>query len=187
MYSESNHIYTNRGVYSVYDLYVLKQNEAFDTIKFMTFNTDTYEYSFVNGADITVTEDDISIQEVVFYDLHSEKNIVVNLTNDTNIYQFDLVNMDKRAYLSTNKLKVNQYLQSTDKELLHLGPKPIETMLNYSVNMPNISLGDTLVRYTSKVYKSKEKVYNIIDNEGNNLPIFIGQAVNSFYNFVLIS
>ena len=187
MYSESNHIYTNRGIYSVYDLYVLSQNNLLNTIQFMTFDLTTYTYKFVNATAMTVTEKITDIYETVFYDLYSDRNIVINVTSDSVIYQFDLVNMTKNKYLGANKLKVNQYMQSLTPEELKLTANSIQNMINFSVNMPNISLGDSLVRFTSKTYKNQELVYNILGEDNKPLPIFIGQAVNSFYNFVLMS
>lgn len=186
MYSESNHIYTNKGLYSVYDVYNAKLNNELNDLQFMSFDIDKYEYKFVHASDMIISNDLLSVYEVVFYDLYSDMNILINITDDTKIFQFDLVDMPNKKYLSANKLKVNQYLQKTPAIDLKFGSKQIKELIDFSVNMPNISLGDSLVRYTSRRFNGTENMYTLIDENNRSIPIFIGQAVLSFYNFVLV-
>lgn len=189
MYSESNHIYTNKGIYSVYDLYNLKLNNLLNTIKLMSYDTINHLYQFIDIGDITLTDIEYSVYEISFVDILSEGRLVIYATNDINIYQFNTLVIED-DYLQTKKVKVNQYIQNVLSQnlndSLHFCPVAIDTLVNYSVHMPNISLGDNLIKFEKSIYKSMEKCYNIIDADGNKIPLFMGQAINAFYNFVLV-
>lgn len=191
MLSESNHIYTNKGIYSVYDLYCLKTSNKLDTIKLMSFDLNSLTYIFVDVNDMTFSDTvDYNIYELEFYDMYSDKVSVVNATIDSIIYRYNVLKLDD-DYLDTKKVKVNQYLNtvSSNNDLsssLHFGPVSVDTLIDFSVKMPNISLGDTIIKFSSKTFKQKEPAYRILDASGNDIPIFVGQAINAFYNFVLI-
>lgn len=193
MYSEYNHIYTNKGIYSVYDLYDLKMNDKLDTIKVMSYDLLEHTYYFADIYDVLVSEDEQNIYEIRFDDIYSDKVSIVNATGDMLIYQYDIVSTDITDYLQKNKVKVNQYIQAVNTSSVALAlnlnfkTTSINSLINFSNNMPNICLGDTLLKYVSKTLKHLEVGYRIIDSNNNDIPLFIGQSVNAFYNFILTS
>lgn len=191
MLSESNHIYTNKGIYSIYDLYTLKTSNTLDTIKVMSFDFTNLTYVFKDVKDVIYSDNtEYNIYELEFYDVYSDKVSIVNATIDSIIYRYNILKLDD-DYLDTKRVKVNQYLNIVNNnpilaDNLHLGPVVVDTLIDFSVKMPNISLGDTVIKFSCKVFKQKEPVYRIIGIDDNDIPIFVGQAVNAFYNFVLV-
>lgn len=190
MYSEYNHIYTNKGIYSMYDLYTLKINNALSTIKVMSYDVVNHLYKFVDVSNMTVSTELYDIYEIQFSDIYSDKISTVNGSGELYIYQYDVIKTDDDT-IQSKKIKVNQYINYVLSTILiaeHLqfAPKKIQTLTNFAVIMPNISLGDTVIKFRTKNLKGKEPVYRILDATGNNIPIFVGQSVNAFYNFVLM-
>lgn len=188
-YSETNHLYTNKGIYSVYDLYVLSQNGELDTIKLMSFDTDLLEYKFVDIDRVIFSEEEFDVYEIAFNDLFTDKVSTINGTGNLCIYQYDTPVIEEfYDYLEKNRIKVNQYMNlagGSSAPALHFGKKNMFELVNYSVNMPNISLGDSMIKYFTKILRHREQVYVFLGENDKTIPLFIGQATNSYYNFIL--
>jgi len=105
MLNVNNYIYTNKGIYSLTNLLEL-YNASAEMPKVMTFDTveaspTIFEYSFVEVDNILETSD-VDIYECKFLDIYSNRNITLNCSADTQIFQYNTLLTDYDPIILVN-------------------------------------------------------------------------------------
>lgn len=196
MLSQTNYIFTNYGIltmdelFTQYTTYTTAYDEAVANntttaeIKpaLMTFDTTNYNYNFTTDYTITETDENnmVDIYECKFLDGYTNRNITLNCTRDTQIYQYNVLNTENSSIINKN-IQVLQYIKNNKRrKKINLGWKSLSELYNYATKMHNICLGDNLVKFISKIYKQPEIGYTI------SVPCFASMTISTFYNFILI-
>lgn len=194
MISVNNYVYTNKGIYSVgelYDLYTKSLIPANGIVmpEVMTYNINTFNYIFTDINKVVKTETKenfVDMYEVRMLDIFSNRNITINCNEDTQLLQYNVILTDINP-IEKRFIGVNRYLDGNkSRSKINIGWKSISDMYNYATKMPCIGLGDTIIRYMNKLYKKKEPGYAILDSANQQIPIFVCMNSSTFYNFVLI-
>jgi len=178
---------------SVIELYTLYQSKLTDNTiilpKVMTYNLNTFNYEFIDVSTVSKTETEenyVHIYEVKIMDIFSNRNITLNCTADTQLLMYNVIATDTHS-ISNKFIGVNQYLEGNQtRSKINIEWKNIGDLRNYANQMPCVSLGDTVTKYVSRLYKKQEIGYSILDNDDNNIPIFCCMNNSTFYNFILI-
>ena len=193
MINSNNYIYTNKGILSVIELYTIYQSKLTDNTivlpKVMTYNLDNFNYEFTDISNMNKTdieENYVHIYEVKITDVFSNRTVTLNCTGDTQLLQYNVIATD--TYPIANKfIGVNKYLEGNkNRSKINIGWKSIGDLRNYANQMPCISLGDTVTKYVSRLYKKQEIGYSILNSNGDSIPIFCCMNNSTFYNFILI-
>lgn len=189
MLNVNNYIYTNKGIYSLTNLLEL-YNASVEMPKVMTFDTveaspTIFEYSFVEVDNILETND-VDIYECKFLDIYSNRNITLNCSADTQIFQYNTLLTDYDPIINKN-FQVIRYLNSniTRTKLLPQW-NALSTMINYGTKMPNICLGDTVMKFSNRIFMNKEKAYSLRASNDSVIPVFASLSNSTYYNFVLV-
>jgi hypothetical protein len=189
MLNINNYIYTNKGIYSIANLLEL-YNASAELPKVMTFDTveaspTIFEYSFVDIDNILET-DNVDIYECKFLDIYSNRNITLNCSFDTQIFQYNTLLTDVDPIINKN-FQVIRYLNSNITRT-KLTPQwtAISTLINYGTKMTNICLGDTVMKFSNRLYLNKEKAYSFRLSDNSVIPIFASLSNSTYYNFVLV-
>ena len=99
MLNVNNYVYTEVGLLSINDLLNLQKNNI-SLPKVLTFNTDKTSPNYLTYyfTDIDEIEENIStnIYEVRFVDVFSSRNIIINATADTEIFQYNVLQTDNQ-------------------------------------------------------------------------------------------
>ncbi len=189
MLSINNYIYTNKGIYSLTNLLELYNTSA-KMPKVMTFDTDEtsstqFEYSFVE-VDSILESDNVDIYECKFLDIYSNRNITVNCSGDTQIFQYNTILTDCDPIINKN-FQVVRYLNSNITKMKLLPQwKTILSLINYGTKTPNICLGDTVMKFSSRRFINKEKAYSFRTTDNSIIPVFACLSNSTYYNFVLV-
>lgn len=193
MLSCNNYIYTNIGIVTVDSLYKLyKNNEELPLL--LTFDTTTYTFSFTNIAKVIRQPEVINnnannyvdIYDCNFVDIYSTRNVKLNCTKDTQIFQYNTLQTDNSPIINKNIQVISYLKNNSTKTKLNAGWKIINNLYNYSTHMCNLCLGDTVMRYVSKCFKEREVGYSILNNNNESIPLFASMTKSTFYNFVFI-
>ena len=183
MITNANYIYTAKGFYTVQE-YIdsLVLNEA---PKVFSFNEDTLEYILSPIDEVEESTTLINTFEVKFSDVYSSRNIIVNVGEEAEILQYNIIHTEKFPILD-KKFQIIKYLEANKtNERIHFGWKKITTLFNYSNKCPNITLGDTLVKFVNRILIEPEKIYSF-KFEGNTIPIFTSLTKTTHSNFILL-
>lgn len=196
MLSQTNYIFTNYGILTMDELFTqyttyttaydkaVANNTTTTEIKpaLMTFDTTNYNYNFTTDYTITETDENnmVDIYECKFLDGYTNRNITLNCTRDTQIYQYNVLNTENSSLINKN-IQVLQYIKNNKRrKKINLGWKSLSELYNYATKMHNICLGDNLVKFISKIYKQPEIGYTI------SVPCFASMTISTFYNFILV-
>lgn len=189
MLSYNNYIHTDRGVMSIEDIYKLYEAEL-PLPNLMTCNTNILNanyltFSFVPIHAITITND-LNMFECKFYDQFLCRTISLNCCNNTMIYRYNVISTDINAISNSNYGIINYIKANINNTRLSPEWILINNMVNYATKSPNICLGDTILRFLTKIYRNTEKGYSFIDSEGAVIPVFAGLTKSAHYNFILV-
>lgn len=183
MLNVSNYIYTENGILSVNDLLSL-QESGLPLPNVLTFDTDNLMYKFT-PIDTLVENTDTDIYEVRFIDVFSNRNIIINVTLDTEIFQYNIIRTDNYSIFNKH-YQILRYLKANiDRSTLNMRWAPISSLPNYATKSPNLCLGDTLVKFSAKIYKNKEVSYDIRYNN-TKVPVFATLTKSTIFNFILL-
>lgn len=192
MINSNNYIYTNKGMLSVIELYDIYKAKLIDNTivlpKVISYNSETFSYEFVDISTMNKTdiENYVHIYEVKITDVFSNRTVTLNCTGDTQLLQYNVIATDTHS-ISNKFIGVNKYLEGNkNRSKINIGWKSIGDLRNYANQMPCISLGDTVTKYVSRLYKKQEIGYSILDSNGDSIPIFCCMNNSTFYNFILI-
>lgn len=188
MLNVNNYIYTEAGIFSVNDLLNLQKNNVL-LPKVLTFNTDKESSNYLTYyfTDINEIEEipKVDIYEVRFVDVFSSRNIILNISADTEIFQYNVLQTEDHPIINKN-YQVIQYLKANImRTKLNLKWIPIAELTNYANKSPNICMGDTVVKFSHKVFKNNESAYCIKFNS-NVVPVFAALSKSTHFNFVLV-
>ncbi len=189
MITINNYIYTNKGILSLAKLLQF-QTDGVTLPKVMTFDTvdqspTQFTYYFTDLDNILETTD-VDIYETRFFDIKSNRTVILNCTSDTEIFQYNTLQTDVDPIINVN-VGVSQYLISNlSRTRLYPQWKALSTLVNYGNKMCNINLGDTTLRYSNKILMQKENGYVFRDSNNAIIPVFAGMSNYVYHNFVLI-
>lgn len=188
MLNVNNYVYTEEGLLSINDLLNLQKNNIL-LPKVLTFNTDKTSPNYLTYyfTDIDEIEENIgtNIYEIRFVDVFSSRNIIVNATADTEIFQYNILQTDDHPIINKN-YQVIQYLKANIlRTKLNLRWIPLFKLTNYANKSPNISIGDTIVKFSHKIFKNTENSYSIKFNS-LTVPVFVALTKSTHFNFVLV-
>lgn len=185
MLSINNFVYTDKGIFSIQNLITAQENDNLP--KLMTYNTTNFNYFFNEDSYIIEEIVDIDIYEIKFVDVFTTRNITMYTDKNTEIFQYNLIQTDNDSIVNKN-FQVGKYLQGNiTKPRLLPRWEIISDLTNYANKSPNIGLGDTVIKFVSKMFKEKTNGY-LIKFTSNNLPVPLFASINrsSQFNFVLI-
>ena len=170
----NNYVYTNLGIHTVETL--LQYIEAHIPFKVLTFNTNfpiqppapapplpippeylSYELVDISGINKI---DGAETYETKFHDLYTNRTSICHLGKTSELFVYNVLDTDNNPIIGRN-IQIVRYLRSNIKRpKLGLGWRGIHTLQNYANKLPNIALGDSLVKYVTKYYRSQnEPVY----------------------------
>ena len=143
MLNVNNYIYTEAGIFSVNDLLNLQKNNVL-LPKVLTFNTDKESSNYLTYyfTDINEIEEipKVDIYEVRFVDVFSSRNIILNISDDTEIFQYNVLQTEDHPIINKN-YQVIQYLKANImRTKLNLKWIPIAELTNYANKSPNICM-----------------------------------------------
>lgn len=188
MISINNYVYTDRGILSVQDLLDI-QTAGGQLPKLMRYRTnitagETYSYHF-DTFDTIVEVEDQEIYELKFVDVMSMRNITLNATKTSSIYQYNVIQTEMDGIINKN-FQVTKFLISNyQKTKLLPRWEMISNLTNYANKSPNIGLGDTIIKYVSKVFIGNSKAY-VFHKVGDPIETFCSLTRSTHFNFVLI-
>lgn len=193
MINSNNYIYTNKGILSVIELYNMYVSKLTDSKiilpKVLTYDINSFGYEFTDISIMSKTENEenyVHMYEVKIQDVFSNRNVTLNCTDDTQLLQYNVITTDINP-IANKFIGVNKYLEGNkNKTKINIGWKNINELRNYANQMPCVSLGDTVTKYISRLYKKQEIGYSILDSNSQPIPIFCCMSNSTFYNFILI-
>lgn len=185
MLSINNFVYTDQGIMSIQDL--LDAQIKGTLPKLMSYDEENSKY-FFDLVPFKIEEiADIDIYELKFVDVFTTRNITMYASKTSQIYQYNLIQTETDSLVNKN-FQVGKYLQS-NMQRPKLLPRweTITDLTNYANKSPNIGLGDTIIKFISKMYKETTNGYSIkyIDG-GSPVPLFASINRSSQFNFILI-
>lgn len=183
MITANNFIYTEKGLYSVLD-FLSAFNLKASVPKVMSFNEVDLCYEFREIDEIE--EIDIyETYELKFVDIFSTRNIILNSTNEAEILQYNIFHTEYDS-LVNKSFQVLKFINSnSDNDKLHLEWKTVKNLFNYANKSPNISLGDTIIKFVAKRLLEPTTLYSF-KYEDEKVPIFSLMTRTTHSNFILI-
>ena len=114
MISINNFLYTDKGILSVQDLIELQKANA-EFPKIMRCKTDfisgeKFSYYF-DTFDTIIEAEDQEMYELKFTDVMSMRNITINATKDSSIYQYNAIQTEANPIINKN-FQVIKFLNS---------------------------------------------------------------------------
>lgn len=188
MLSVNNYVFTEKGILSISNLLEL-QEDGLPLPKVLSLDTnsesDTYLQYLFETIDEISEEEDKDIYEIRFVDVYSSRNVIINCTNDSEILQYNALDTEDDPIINKN-FQVLKYLNSNlTRTKLLIRWELISDLFNYANKSPNISLGDTVVKFSNKYFRFKEPAYNILCS-ALKIPVFASISKSSYWNFILI-
>lgn len=188
MLNVNNYVYTEVGILSVSDLLSLQESGTL-LPKVLTFNTDVespnYLSYYFTEVDQVEESTDRDIYEVRFVDVFSSRNVVLNATNDSEIFQYNILQTEYNPIINKNYQVIKYLRANTFRSKLNLGWVTLSSLTNYANKSPNVCIGDTVVKFSSRVFKNIENAYSIRFNE-SVVPVFASLTKSTHFNFILI-
>lgn len=187
MLSVNNYVYTEVGLLSISDLLSLQKN-SLPLPKVLTFNTDTaspnYLTYYFTEVDEVVESTNTDVYEVRFVDVFSSRNIILNATNDTEIFQYNVLQTEDYPVINKNYQVVRYLKANLLRAKLNLRWVAVENLTNFANKSPNVCIGDTVVKFSHKVFRGKESSYSVKFNS-SPVPVFAALTKSTHFNFVL--
>lgn len=188
MLNVNNYIYTERGILSINDLIHMQENSE-DLPKVLTFNTDKtsddylkYYFTSVDSIEESTYQ---NMYEVRFVDVFSSRNVIVNATIDTEILQYNIVQTDDHPIMNKNYQVIRYLKANIHHPKININWVPLSALLNYANKSPNICVGDTVIKFSNKIFRGIENAY-YLKKYDDVLPVFAALTKSTHFNFVLV-